>query len=87
MVREADVVIENYRPGVMDAGARLRAQRDQRPASSMPRSLVSGATVLVLSGPDTTSWREAMGGIMSITGQPNDPPTRVGIPSAIFWAA
>ena len=79
MVREADVVIENYRPGVMDKLGLgydvLKEINDQLIYAEVsgfgsygPYSQRPGYDILA----------QAMGGIMSITGQPNDPPTRVG---------
>lgn len=79
MVKKADVVIENFRPGVMDKLGlnyeTLREINDQIVFASVsgfgqygPYSQRPGYDIL----------SQAMGGMMSINGQPGDPPTRVG---------
>ncbi len=79
MVKSADVVIENYRPGVMEKLGLgydvLRKINDQIVFASAsgfgqygPYSQRPGYDILA----------QAMGGMMSINGQPGDPPTRVG---------
>lgn len=79
MVKKADVVIENFRPGVMDrlgiGYEQLKEINDQIVFASVsgfgqygPYSQRPGYDIL----------SQAMGGMMSINGQPNDPPTRVG---------
>lgn len=79
MVKKADVVIENFRPGVMDRLGlgydQLKEINDQIVFASVsgfgqygPYSQRPGYDIL----------SQAMGGMMSINGQPNDPPTRVG---------
>lgn len=79
MVKEADVVIENFRPGVMDKLGIgydvLKEINDQIVFASVsgfgqygPYSKRPGYDILA----------QAMGGMMSINGQPDDPPTRVG---------
>ena len=79
LVKEADVVIENFRPGVMDKLGIgydvLKEVNDQIVFASIsgfgqygPYSQRAGYDILA----------QAMGGMMSINGQPNDPPTRVG---------
>jgi crotonobetainyl-CoA:carnitine CoA-transferase CaiB-like acyl-CoA transferase len=74
------VVVENFRPGVVE---RLGI------AYPVLKGINSGIVFASISGFGKTSPLEhlpaydliaqAMGGIMSITGQPSDPPTRVGI--------
>ena len=79
MVKKADVVVENFRPGVMDRLGIgydvLKEVNDQIVFASVsgfgqygPYSKRPGYDILA----------QAMGGMMSINGQPNDPPTRVG---------
>lgn len=79
LVKSADVVIENYRPGVMDklglSYEELKKINDQIVFASIsgfgqygPYSQRPGYDILA----------QAMGGLMSINGQPGDPPTRVG---------
>lgn len=79
MVKKADVVVENFRPGVMDRLGigydALKEINDQLVFASVsgfgqygPYSQRPGYDILA----------QAMGGMMSINGQPGDPPTRVG---------
>lgn len=51
MVKKADVVVENYRPGVMDKlGVGYDVLKEVNPASSMPRFPGSAATAHIISG-------------------------------------
>ena len=79
MVRDADVVIENYRPGVMD---KLGLGYEVLSAIN-PRLIYASISGYGTYGPyrnrpgyDVTS--QAVSGIMSLTGMPENPPTRVG---------
>lgn len=79
LVQKADIVIENYRPGVME---RLGLGYDE--LKKINDQIIYGS----ISGfgtygpysdrPGYDIISQAMGGLMAITGQPNDPPTRVG---------
>ncbi|MBP1755205.1 MAG: CoA transferase [Firmicutes bacterium] len=79
LVEEADVVIENYRYGVMD---RLGLGYEQ--LKEINPGLIYGAiTGFGSNGPyrDRPGYdiiSQAMGGLMSVTGQEGDPPTRCG---------
>ncbi|MFC3712669.1 CaiB/BaiF CoA transferase family protein [Sphingoaurantiacus capsulatus] len=79
LLAKADVVVENYRPGVMEklgyGWAALHAR--------FPRLIYAAASGFGHTGPDRDKAAydmvvQAMGGIMSITGHPGGPPTRVG---------
>lgn len=75
MVREADVVIENYRPGVMDKlglGYDVLKEINDRLIYAEVSGFGSYGPYSQRPGYDILA--QAMGGIMSITGQPNDPP-------------
>ncbi len=82
LLAEADVLIENYRPGVLE---RLGFGADELKAR-YPRLVVGSITGYGLTGP----WRDrggfdlvaqAMSGIMSITGEgPDRPPLKCGSP-------
>jgi CoA:oxalate CoA-transferase len=80
LLAEADVVIENYRPGTME---KLGYGWDTLHAR-FPRLIYAAVSGFGHSGPYMTRPAydvvvQAMGGIMSLTGQPgNDTPTRVG---------
>lgn len=79
LVRKADVLIENYRPGVMD---RLGLGYDKLKEIN-PRLIYGAITGFGSCGPysDRPGYdiiSQAMGGMMSVTGQEGDPPTRCG---------
>lgn len=79
MLAAGDVLVENFRPNVMEkrgyGAAALRAR--------FPKLIVASVSGFGQTGPyrDRAAYDmvvQAMGGIMSITGQPGGPPTRVG---------
>jgi CoA:oxalate CoA-transferase len=79
LVARADVLVENFRPGVM---ARLGLGWDALHARH-PRRRSAAASGFGHTGPDRGKPAydmivQAMGGIMSVTGWPGGPPTRVG---------
>lgn len=85
MVKRADVLIENFAPGVMDRlGVGWSVLHEINPA------LVYGSgTGYGLSGPDRDNLAmdltvQATSGIMSITGEPDGPPLRAGPSVADF---
>lgn len=79
LLARADILVENYRPGVMEKlgyGWDLLHER-------FPRLIYAAASGFGHSGPYMTRPAydmvvQGMGGIMSITGHPGGPPTRVG---------
>jgi CoA:oxalate CoA-transferase len=79
LLARADVLVENFRPGVM---ARLGYGWDALHARwpSLVYAAVSGfgQTGPYASWPAYDMVAQAMGGVMSITGQPGGEPTRVG---------
>jgi CoA:oxalate CoA-transferase len=79
LVARADVLVENYRPGVM---AKLGLGWDVLHARH-PRLIYAAASGFGQTGPDAHKAAydmvvQAMGGIMSVTGWPGGKPTRVG---------
>jgi len=81
LVKTADVVISNFSAGVTK---RLKVDYDMLAAIN-PRIITCTVTGFGETGPakDRTAFdmvAQAMGGGMSITGQPGNPPTRSGIP-------
>lgn len=79
MVQQVDVVVENFRPGTME---RLGLGYDVLKAIN-PRLIYAAASGFGHTGPYAQRAAydaivQAMGGIMSITGQPDGEPTRVG---------
>lgn len=79
MVRTADIVVENYRPGVMD---RLGLGYDVLKGIN-PRIIYGAVSGFGNTGPYRLRpgydiLGQAMGGLMAITGIPGGPPTRAG---------
>jgi crotonobetainyl-CoA:carnitine CoA-transferase CaiB-like acyl-CoA transferase len=87
LIRDADVLIENNRPGVMDRlGLGYEAIKELNPrlvycsisayGQAGPRAQEGGFDLTV----------QAMSGIMSITGEPDGAPVKCGVPLADFSA-
>jgi crotonobetainyl-CoA:carnitine CoA-transferase CaiB-like acyl-CoA transferase len=79
LIERADVMIENFRPGTLE---RL-GLGDQEMRASNPR-LVSCSLNAFGAGegaalPGYDLLIQAVGGLMSVTGQPDGPPTKVGV--------
>lgn len=79
LVAKADVLIENYRPGVMN---RLGLGYEELKKIN-PRLIYGAITGFGSNGPYSNRpgydiISQAMGGMMSVTGQEGDPPTRSG---------
>ncbi|HEY8450000.1 MAG TPA: CoA transferase, partial [Bacillota bacterium] len=81
LVRQSDVVIENFRPGVLK---RLNLEYETL-AEVNPRIILCSISAYGQTGP----WAErsafdlviqAMSGVMSVTGEPGRPPVRLGLP-------
>ncbi len=81
LVKTADIVLDNFSVGVTK-----RLQIDHQCLSAVnPRIITATITGFGETGPDNKRpafdmVAQAMGGGMSITGQPDSPPTRAGIP-------
>jgi CoA:oxalate CoA-transferase len=88
MAKEFDVVIENFTPGTMDKlGIGYEVLRQEN-----PRVIYAAVSGFGHSGPDAQKPAydvlvQARGGIMSITGWPGTPPTRVGMSLGDITAA
>ncbi len=79
MVRRADVLTENFRPGVMDRlGFSYEALSKLNPRLIYASSTGFGQTGPLKTFPAYDTIVQAMSGLMSITGFPDRPPTRVG---------
>ncbi len=79
LLERADVLVENFRPGTMERLGLGWPQLHQR----HPRLIYAALSGFGQSGPRAAQPAydlviQAMGGIMSLTGQPGGPPTRVG---------
>jgi CoA:oxalate CoA-transferase len=92
LAKECDVLVENFRPGTME---KLGLGWETLKAAN-PRLIYAAVSGFGHTGPDSGRPAydilvQAMGGVMSITGWPELPPTRVGlsmgdITAAIFCA-
>ncbi len=79
MVRHADVVVENFRPGAMERlGLGYETLRDVNPRIVYAAVSGFGHSGPYMLKPCYDIVAQAMGGLMSITGHPDGPPTRVG---------
>jgi CoA:oxalate CoA-transferase len=80
LVQKVDVLVENYKPGTMEKlGLGYETLKELNP--ELIYAAVSG---FGHTGPDSKKpaydiLTQAMGGMMSITGWPDTPPTRVGV--------
>ena len=92
LVKKSDILVENFRPGTMEKlGLGYNILKEIN-----PKLIYASASGFGHTGPDSKKPAydmlvQAMGGIMSITGWPNTPPTRVGmsigdITAALFTA-
>ncbi len=79
MVAKADVLLENFSPGTMDGlGVGYEVLKQVNPGL-----IYASGTGFGISGPDRDNLAmdftiQAMSGIMSVTGQPDGPPTKAG---------
>ncbi|MGH3740946.1 MAG: CaiB/BaiF CoA transferase family protein [Micromonosporaceae bacterium] len=83
LAQSADVLVENFRPGVLDALGLSEAER----ARAHPDLIVASVTGFGPVGPRRTDpgydqIAQGMAGLMAVTGGPTDTPMRVGIPIA-----
>ena len=83
LVETADVVIENYRPGVKTRlGVDYEACRAVNPGIVYGSISGFGQTGPYRDRPGVDQIAQGMGGLMSVTGLPGQGPVRVGIPIA-----
>jgi CoA:oxalate CoA-transferase len=80
LLATADAVVENFRPGTMEKLG--YGWEDLR--TKYPRLIYAAASGFGHSGPDMKRPAydmvvQGMGGIMSVTGHPDSPPTRIGM--------
>ena len=79
LVKRADVLIENYRPGVMDhLGLGYSVLKEINPRLIYGAITGFGSNGPYSNRPGYDIISQAMGGLMSVTGQEGDPPTRSG---------
>ena len=87
LIKQADVLIENNRPGVMN---RLGIGFEALKAVN-PRLIMASISAYGQTGPRAAEGGfdltvQAMSGIMSVTGEPDRPPVKCGVPVADFSA-
>lgn len=79
MVRRADILTENFRPGAMDRlGFSYEALSKINPRLIYASSTGFGQTGPLRTFPAYDTIVQGMSGLMSITGSPDGPPTRAG---------
>ena len=88
IILDSDVVVENFRPGVM---ARLGIGYD-RMSAEKPSLIYCSISAFGQEGPRSKEGgfdltMQAMSGIMSVTGEPDGAPTKCGVPLCDFVAA
>ncbi|MGK4924299.1 CaiB/BaiF CoA transferase family protein [Bordetella hinzii] len=77
---QADIIIENYRPGVLEKwGLGYEDLRAANPATIMVRLSGYGQTGPMRDQPGFGAIGESMGGLRYVSGHPDRPPVRVGI--------
>lgn len=80
LIKDADIVIENFRPGTMEKwGLGYDALKEVNSKIIMVRISGFGQTGPYKDKAGFGSVGEAIGGIRNLTGYPDKPPTRVGI--------
>lgn len=83
LVRGADVLVENFRPGVMDRlGVGAEALRAERPELIYCAISGFGQDGPLAHAPAYDQIVQGMAGAMDVTGDPDGPPTRAGWPVA-----
>jgi crotonobetainyl-CoA:carnitine CoA-transferase CaiB-like acyl-CoA transferase len=88
LVRRADIVIENYRPGVM----RSLGLDYETLAVDHPELIYASISGYGQTGPDRAKGgfdlvAQGVSGLMSITGEPGGPPVKIGVPITDLGAA
>lgn len=80
LAAKVDVVLENYRPGTLEAwGLSPEALRRDNPRLVVVRISGYGQTGPYRDRPGFGGVAEALGGLRSVTGYPDRPPTRIGV--------
>ena len=92
LVAEADIVVENFRPGVMEKlGLGWDVLSELNPGLVMVRLSGFGQTGPMASQPGFGAIGESMGGLRYVTGFPDRPPVKTGISIgdsiAALWGA
>ncbi|GJD40381.1 MULTISPECIES: CoA transferase [Methylobacterium] len=88
MAANADVLVENYRPGVMARlGLGYEAMRARNPGLIYASISGFGQSGPWAKRPGYDLMAQAMSGVMSVTGHPGGPPVKAGVPVADIGCA
>ncbi len=88
LVKTADILVENYRPGVMKKlGIDYSALKTINPGLVYASISGFGQTGPWADRPGFDLMAQAMSGVMSVTGYPDGPPVKAGVPVADIGCA
>ena len=88
LVKTADILVENYRPGVMKKlGIDYATLKDINPGLVYASISGFGQTGPWAERPGFDLMAQAMSGVMSVTGYPDGPPVKAGVPVADIGCA
>ena len=88
LVKQADILVENYRPGVVKRlGIDYESMSAINPALVYASISGFGQTGPWASRPGFDLMAQAMSGVMSVTGYPGGPPVKAGVPVADIGCA
>ena len=88
LVKTADILVENYRPGVMKKlGIDYAVLQEVNPALIYASISGFGQTGPWADRPGFDLMAQAMSGVMSVTGYPDGPPVKAGVPVADIGCA
>ena len=88
LVKEADILIENYRPGAMKRlGLGYEQLREVNPRLVYTSISGFGQNGPWADRPGFDLMAQAMSGVMSVTGYPDSPPVKAGVPVADIGCA
>ena len=88
LVKTADILVENYRPGVMKKlGIDYPALKSINPGLVYASISGFGQTGPWADRPGFDLMAQAMSGVMSVTGYPDGPPVKAGVPVADIGCA
>ena len=88
LVKTADILVENYRPGVMKKlGIDYPSLKELNPGLIYASISGFGQTGPWADRPGFDLMAQAMSGVMSVTGYPDSPPVKAGVPVADIGCA
>ena len=88
MAKDADILVENYRPGAMTRlGLGYEVLKDINPRLIYTSISGFGQTGPWADRPGFDLMAQAMSGVMSVTGYPGGPPVKAGVPVADIGCA